>query len=333
LMLPTPNDWRWLEGRDDSPWYPTMRLFRQSRASDWSDVIARVADALRERVGNDQHNLADESGTNGRPPADAPLLPCVTPVPPRGPLSMATHTRVGTLQYWPEQHPVGPSISYYGEYLQPQLDLLGRMIRPGVTAMEVGTGIGVHAVFLGKAIGPAGHLFAYEPRPMMQAVMRQNLSSNGIGNFTIMRNAAGGPRQSDPDANEISGTPKSNGSAPSHDSAVEAIDELQLERLHWLKINEHNNPLEVLRGAVATLWRLRPLLFAAALDERTLLELATIGRECSYRTWRMDTLLFNPSNFNRRDHNMFPDEMARALLAVPEEIDMDIVLDGCVELP
>ncbi len=46
LLLPTTPDWRWLLGRDDSPWYPTMRLFRQTRAGDWEGVIARVAAAL-----------------------------------------------------------------------------------------------------------------------------------------------------------------------------------------------------------------------------------------------------------------------------------------------
>ncbi len=43
-------DWRWLLERDDSPWYPTMRLFRQSRDGDWSDVFARIAAAVRERM-------------------------------------------------------------------------------------------------------------------------------------------------------------------------------------------------------------------------------------------------------------------------------------------
>jgi tetratricopeptide (TPR) repeat protein len=48
--LPAIADWRWLIGRDDSPWYPTMRLFRQRRLGDWSDVMARIADAARERM-------------------------------------------------------------------------------------------------------------------------------------------------------------------------------------------------------------------------------------------------------------------------------------------
>lgn len=38
--------WRWLEGREDSPWYPTAHLFHQERAGDWDGVIARVARAL-----------------------------------------------------------------------------------------------------------------------------------------------------------------------------------------------------------------------------------------------------------------------------------------------
>ncbi len=40
--------WRWLEGRDDSPWYPTLRLFRQPRHGDWAEVVRQVAKALAE---------------------------------------------------------------------------------------------------------------------------------------------------------------------------------------------------------------------------------------------------------------------------------------------
>jgi len=42
VMLPFAPDWRWQLGRDDSPWYPTLRLFRQPRPRDWQSVVARV---------------------------------------------------------------------------------------------------------------------------------------------------------------------------------------------------------------------------------------------------------------------------------------------------
>jgi ADP-heptose:LPS heptosyltransferase len=40
-------DWRWLLNRDDSPWYPTMRLFRECKLNDWPAVIHRVKEALQ----------------------------------------------------------------------------------------------------------------------------------------------------------------------------------------------------------------------------------------------------------------------------------------------
>ena len=50
LLVPAVCDWRWLEERADSPWYPTMRLFRQHRRGDWAPVVARVAATLVEEV-------------------------------------------------------------------------------------------------------------------------------------------------------------------------------------------------------------------------------------------------------------------------------------------
>lgn len=47
LLLAHNADWRWMLDRDDSPWYPTMRLFRQTQRGDWADVFAKVTEALR----------------------------------------------------------------------------------------------------------------------------------------------------------------------------------------------------------------------------------------------------------------------------------------------
>jgi len=48
LALPFVPDWRWLLDRSDSPWYPTMRLFRQESPGDWSGVFDEIKSALCE---------------------------------------------------------------------------------------------------------------------------------------------------------------------------------------------------------------------------------------------------------------------------------------------
>lgn len=50
VMLPFAPDWRWLLNRDDSPWYPTARLFRQSTPGDWEGVLATVTKEIRLRL-------------------------------------------------------------------------------------------------------------------------------------------------------------------------------------------------------------------------------------------------------------------------------------------
>jgi len=50
VVLPHSSDWRWLLDREDSPWYPTMRLFRQKTRDNWAEVFDRVAGALRHQI-------------------------------------------------------------------------------------------------------------------------------------------------------------------------------------------------------------------------------------------------------------------------------------------
>jgi tetratricopeptide (TPR) repeat protein len=50
VALPLTPDWRWLLDRDDSPWYPTMRLFRQKKPGDWAGVFHEIKTALSLRV-------------------------------------------------------------------------------------------------------------------------------------------------------------------------------------------------------------------------------------------------------------------------------------------
>jgi hypothetical protein len=48
ILLPHLADWRWMEKMETTPWYPTARLLRQSKAGDWGGVVERVIEELNE---------------------------------------------------------------------------------------------------------------------------------------------------------------------------------------------------------------------------------------------------------------------------------------------
>ncbi|MFT6582412.1 MAG: ADP-heptose:LPS heptosyltransferase [Alphaproteobacteria bacterium] len=50
VLLKFAPDWRWMLDRNDSPWYPSLRLFRQSRAGVWEDVILRIRQQLLDGI-------------------------------------------------------------------------------------------------------------------------------------------------------------------------------------------------------------------------------------------------------------------------------------------
>ena len=66
IALPYAADWRWFRERDDSPWYPTVRLFRQERRGDWQSVFSRIAAELTLRVAR-----RDKSAASRQPSAEA----------------------------------------------------------------------------------------------------------------------------------------------------------------------------------------------------------------------------------------------------------------------
>jgi hypothetical protein len=57
LLNPYDACWRWLLNRDDSPWYPSLRQFRQPTPWDWHSVLSRVEEALRRLAAGDQRQL------------------------------------------------------------------------------------------------------------------------------------------------------------------------------------------------------------------------------------------------------------------------------------
>ena len=300
LLLPKVCDFRWLESRTDSPWYPTMRLFRQERRGEWKDVVLRASKALKSLVeGGGEPMQAPGRSPMGRAGMAEPRpTPCPRPAA-AAPYSALTDTRFGLLQYWPQEDLVGDSLRWQGECLQSILDALMSLIRTGATILETDAGVGFHALALANAVGPGGHVIAYEDRPLHRRLLAQNVAANQVRNITIMRRRIA-------DALEYL-------------DAVETVDQLGLERLDILKINRADHATQVVAGASDTIWRLRPLLIVAGLRGDGIQSAVGIARDFGYRSFFRDVPWFNPQNFNRRSEDVFGDRTDTVLLGVPEE--------------
>jgi tetratricopeptide (TPR) repeat protein len=333
LLVQSDADWRWLRDRDDSPWYPTMRLFRQRESRDWSEVINRVKLALERHV---REGAALSAPSQDRPSAPpAPLRPvlCEWKMPhgsDRG-FSAVTETRVGVVQYFPSHGSTGKAIGWYGECLQPHMDLLAPMIGPGATVVEVAPGVGVHSLALAGAVGANGHLFLIEWRPGLRRLLQQNLTANRVTNVTLLHNLPARPGSSSIAPEQ--GQQQTHIDASTTRVRVETLDEYLLEDLRLLKINEGADAAAVIDGAVDTLWRLRPLVFMAIDSASSTALLAARVKALGYRCWRMEAPLFNPNNFNCRADDIFGGATSLALLAVPEEVEVDVALRACTEIP
>lgn len=303
VLLPKIADWRWLENRNDSPWYPTMRLLRQQNAGDWQGVVARVVDDLAAWRGSGSRTLANSSTLHSPPISDAETSRGSfrdVRADGRSPqLARACYTRAGWMQYQPAAGASARSLEHYGEYLQGETELLTRLVPKDSVIVEARAGLGYHAVTLGRIAGEAGHVLAIEPSEVLRTILRQNIASTGGRGVSVMPGA----------------------------ETRKSIDVLDFERLDVLKIGGSDDARALIEGASATLWRLRPLVFAAQPSREVLDALSARMVDLGFRCWSVATAFFNPTNFNRRTDDIFDGADALALLAIPEERDFDLPPD------
>jgi ADP-heptose:LPS heptosyltransferase len=66
-LLPYACDWRWMASRPDTPWYQSMRLFRQAKPGDWTSLIRKIKQSLEALP----HAIANGTGTANYLPDDA----------------------------------------------------------------------------------------------------------------------------------------------------------------------------------------------------------------------------------------------------------------------
>ena len=312
-LVAAPADWRWLTTGSVSPWYPTMRLFRQTSRGEWQEPIDCITKALT--------TLAS-AGPGALLAPEQTVPETMAPLPFALPSGRVAETRYGIVQYIMDGRSQARAIREYGEFLPQHLRLLAPLIGAGSTVVQIGAGVGLDTLPLSAKVGDEGDVLCYEASHVCERILRQNLHANRIRNVTIMRRLIAG-RAASYDTSAMIGAKQMN------EYGFETLDDLKLKTLALLFVNQAELSMEVLDGAVDTLWRLRPAIFVRSLDKTdgTLPEVSERLHAFGYKSWVFSTEFYSAENFNRSLTDIFDGAYCRALLALPEENPMVSLMD------
>src|SRR5207237_4154843 len=120
-------------------------------------------------------------------PEAGPLDAMTATTPVSRDFTAVAETRHGIIQFLSHPESMAQSLHLYGEYLEPQIDMLRRVVRADDTIIEYGAGCGAHTLALAKL---CGNLIAHEVDAVARRVLRQNLRANAIRNVTVLPGSA-----------------------------------------------------------------------------------------------------------------------------------------------
>jgi len=325
MALSLSPDWRWLLEREDSPWYPSMRLFRQRQLGDWSEVFARIAVALRAKAPAPSEKTSASGSPNLAPPDADPADAVATG---RRPIvttrfNALLQSRHGYTLYNRNDIYIGRSLELYGEYSEGEIQLLGQLVESGETVVEVGANIGAHTLPLAQLVGPSGSVYAFEPQRVVFQTLCANVAMNSLSNVHCRHTAVGAESGEilvpllDYGAENNFGGLGLGQCTQGERVPVTTVDGLKLQACHLIKVDVEGMEQSVLEGAGETISRFRPFLYVENDREEHSASLIEHMLNLDYRLFWHLPPLFRPGNFFEQPNNVFGNIVSVNMLAVP----------------
>lgn len=226
---------------------------------------------------------------------------------------------------------VSRSLALYGEYCAAEANVFRQLVTPGQTVVEAGANLGSHSILLARLCAP-GRFYAFEPQRRVFQVLCTNLTINGIRNALAYPEALGA-EDGEACIPEMDFTAPGNfggismGALPGGAKLpvrVRRLDALDLDALHFLKIDVEGWESSVLSGATETIMRHRPVLYVENdREERQgalIAQIAGLG----YRQYWHVAPLFRPDNPNRVATDVFGNVASLNMLCIPAETSLQV---------
>jgi FkbM family methyltransferase len=238
-------------------------------------------------------------------------------------------TRYGKLKIIDTDNIISSSLRRYGEWAQHEINLLENFIQPGSVVVDAGAFIGTHARAFSSIVGPSGKVMAFEPRPATAAVLLENAKLAPTNNIDIRACALGVaegrvtvavlPLDENGNFGALTLDAVRNEEVAREAITITPLDAYQLDRLHFLKIDVEGMELAVLNGALETIQRCRPVVFAECNSLEASVPIIKWCEEKSYQIYGVLSPAYNQHNFVGNTENIFGEGQETGLLLIPAE--------------
>ncbi len=230
---------------------------------------------------------------------------------------------------------IGRSLDLYGEWCEAEIALLGQVLRPGDTALDIGANIGTHTLAFSNLVGPGGLVHALEPQRHVFHLLCTNVSVNLRDNVHCLHKAAGQEGGSirmpvvSPDQAFNFGAVRS--TREGEEIEVIAVDDLGLAACRLLKIDVEGMEPAVIAGASQTIARHRPFIFVECNDASNADAIIGAVSAHDYDLWWHIASYYSPTNFLGNSVNIFERYHPEAnLFCAPKELALRVgSLEAC----
>jgi FkbM family methyltransferase len=219
----------------------------------------------------------------------------------------------------------GRMLEKYGEYSEGEVDTFAQLLKPGMTAIEVGGNIGSHTVAIANMVGPQGRVLVFEPQRAIFQVLCANLALNGLEQVEAHWAAVGAaPGEVTIERLDMRAVQNfggySIGQAKQGDKVrLVTIDSFGLQACHMIKIDVEGMEADVIRGARETILRCGPMVFAENEDGQKSQELIELLWELDYDCYWHVTPYVRVPNYRGDSERIHPTMVSTNMVCVPRK--------------
>jgi FkbM family methyltransferase len=281
-------------------------------AQAWIGIQRQMSESLFARIGARAAQAAS---------AAPPTLEEDPALQPPSPEIVIRRCRHGSYMIPVRDEAVGRSLAIYGEWSEHEVALFREIVKPGMTALDIGANIGAITLPLARMVGPDGVVIAVEPQQQLWSLLAANCLRNSANNVKLLQLALGR-------ADGMLATPAIDFSTPGNyggqalgsgesEVPVRTLDSLDLGACDFIKIDVEGMELDVLLGATKTIERFHPVLYVENDRPAKSFELISRIMEPGYHCWWHLPPLYNPRNWAGETESLWLGACSSNMLCLP----------------